>query len=183
MPQFNTKFPERDAMPPVMAGEVPWNSATLPKLRRVQLVNLAKAFDIKVNPDATKNELLVMLVAAEQMGAFRKPVVDPYYYARASVTPDDDPIGPWTGPPPLDERRAALADTLSSATKKKLSHTSWQSEGQKNFRHLQFECRQRGIICGSKTADWMRKAIRDYDEIKTREAGGVPSDDKAEDTT
>src|SRR3990167_7856750 len=98
MPQFQEKYPERNASPPVMAGQMPWDSAVLPKLRRSQLVWLAKAFGVQIDVDAPKDRILPILIAAEQQGQFRRTDYDKYCYARAELTPDDPPLGHWRGP-------------------------------------------------------------------------------------
>lgn len=61
-------------------------------MRRQQLVDLAKAYDLPNIPiDGTKEEMLIGLVAAEQAGVFRKPPVYPAHFACA-MRSSDDPV-------------------------------------------------------------------------------------------
>jgi hypothetical protein len=62
------------------------------KLRRQQLIDLAKAFDIDVPQDATAPELREHLRKHEEQGAFRQPPKRPEYYVKASRSPDDPPV-------------------------------------------------------------------------------------------
>jgi hypothetical protein len=58
-------------------------------LRRQQLSDIAVAYGLDVNRDATKEELLPVLLAAESQGRFNKPAKDPYRLMKASKSPDD----------------------------------------------------------------------------------------------
>lgn len=68
-------------------------------LRRQQLHDLAKAFDIPVDPNATKQDILYPLMAAEQRGVFREPAAHPYWLEKAMRDPDG-PQTPLTLPYP-----------------------------------------------------------------------------------
>lgn len=89
MPSFQEAFPERMAAAPTLQGEstLPANLIT-PRLRRVQLVNLAKAYGLAINPEATKNQILPTMVGAEQQGVFRGQASDPEALRMALKDPD-----------------------------------------------------------------------------------------------
>ena len=59
-------------------------------MRRIQLVNLARAYEIEVDPDATKDRILPALVAAEQSNVFDEDAKHPAYLLRAAYSPDDE---------------------------------------------------------------------------------------------
>lgn len=61
----------------------------LATLRRQQLSDIAVAFGLDVNPDATKDELLPVILAAESQGRFQRPAKDPYRLTKASKSPDE----------------------------------------------------------------------------------------------
>jgi hypothetical protein len=68
-------------------------------LRRQQLHDLARAFDIPVDPNSTKEAVLYPLMAAEQRGVFKEPAPHPYYLEKAMRDPDG-PKTPLTLPYP-----------------------------------------------------------------------------------
>lgn len=74
-------------LPPMMPGEMITQSK-LNALRRSQLVNLAMAFNIQVDPDAPKSELLHFMIRAEQTGKFRTKPSSMYYMLLATNDPD-----------------------------------------------------------------------------------------------
>ena len=73
-------FPER-GVPGPNQREI---STILNRLSRQQLHDLARAFDIEVMPDGTKDQILPALVMAEQRGVFKGLVKRPYYLAKAA---------------------------------------------------------------------------------------------------
>ena len=151
---------------------MPWDSAVLPKLRRSQLVWLAKAYAVKIDPDATKDRILPILIAAEQQGVFRGRIADQYAFARASLTPDDPPLGHWTGPQSIDDAAPAKHSVNPVEQKARAA----QVRGISGFHFLQQECKGRGINCAGRNSEWMRDAIRSHDEAKNNVVDeGVPS--------
>ena len=60
----------------------------LHRMRRQQLHDLAKAYEISVENDGTKENILVPLIAAETEGAFKLPPKHPEFYERAMKDSD-----------------------------------------------------------------------------------------------
>ena len=60
----------------------------LHRMRRQQLHDLAKAFEIPVENGGTANEILVPLLAAEKEGVFKLPPKHPEFYERAMKDSD-----------------------------------------------------------------------------------------------
>ena len=60
----------------------------LHRMRRQQLHDLAKAFDIQVENGGTANDILVPLLAAEAEGAFKLPPKHPEFYEKAMMDSD-----------------------------------------------------------------------------------------------
>lgn len=58
-------------------------------LRRQQLSDIAVAYGLAVDPDATKERLLSVVNAAYEGGVFNKPPKDPFRLVKASKNPDE----------------------------------------------------------------------------------------------
>lgn len=85
---FQDAFPELQSAPPTRSGQIPMAQTLLTALRRQQLVDLARAYDIPILPGATKNEMLPAMIAQEQQGIFRTPPKRPWYLQKAQQTTD-----------------------------------------------------------------------------------------------
>ena len=103
-------FPELRSTPPVLMGETPLPATALTALRRQQLTDLARAFEIEIPDNATKKEMLYPLQAAEQQGVFKTQPKHPWYLLRANRNPDDpyvplppNPDDPVAAPEPVSE--------------------------------------------------------------------------------
>ena len=57
-------------------------------LRRQQLVDLARAYEIPIPPGATKKEMLPVMIAAEQRNVFKSEPKHPWYLQKAVRTTD-----------------------------------------------------------------------------------------------
>lgn len=88
MSEFKQVFPELKSAPPTMMGNIPLPEAKVTALRRQQLVDLARAFDIEIPPGATKNQMLPSLINAEQQGVFLGQAKNPWYLQKAGRTSD-----------------------------------------------------------------------------------------------
>jgi hypothetical protein len=53
------------------------------------LSDICVAFGLDANRDATKDELLQVVLGAEQQGKFQKPAKDPWRLTKASRSPDE----------------------------------------------------------------------------------------------
>ena len=84
-------FPELAAIAPQTAGSEKAPPSVLHTMRREQLVNLARAFDVldKVPRDGTKPELLEAMLPMERAGIFRQSCEDPLALWYASKTADE----------------------------------------------------------------------------------------------
>ena len=89
MNQGQEQYPELDATAPLMDGESPMNHTPLDRMRRQQLHDVARAWEIPVELDGTKKDILPMLKAAEGRGVFRQPPIHPEFAKRALRNSDD----------------------------------------------------------------------------------------------
>ena len=104
MTGFAEVFPELKVAPPTVAGQVPMVPTALTQLRREQLHNLAKAWEIPVKQDGTKPEIMPALVAAEANGVFKTAAIHPYYLRQAAFNPDRPHENNDWGTPPKGPR-------------------------------------------------------------------------------
>lgn len=74
--------------PPSMAGHPVFNTK-LNALRLRQLYDLAKAFEIPYPDGATKDQMLPIMVSAEQAGIFRTKPKNYYHFVHAKLNHDD----------------------------------------------------------------------------------------------
>ena len=121
--------------PPRLTGEMA-PPTKLAFLRRQQLVDLARAYDVEIPRDGTKNEILPAMYAAESRGVFRKEPIRPYYLMKANRRPDDPPLD---HPPFKDTEGADLP--LPS------------------HRELQIQCKAEGINCFGMNSEQMARAL------------------------
>ena len=84
-------FPELEVIAPLTLGSQRPQPSVLHTMRREQLVNLARAFDVldKVPKDGTKEDLLEAMIPLERAGEFRKSCEDPLALWYASKTADE----------------------------------------------------------------------------------------------
>ena len=85
---FQDAFPEHQSVPPTLTGQNPLPYTKLTALRRRQLVDLARAFEIPIPSGATKDEMLPVMIAAEQRGIFRTNPKHPWWLQKADHTSD-----------------------------------------------------------------------------------------------
>jgi hypothetical protein len=85
---FLEAFPEKKVAAPQMPGQAPQSNSVLHQLRLAQLRDLARAYEIPIDMDATKPDILPGMLQAEQSGTFRTPAKHPVWLERASVDPD-----------------------------------------------------------------------------------------------
>ena len=94
MSAFQEMFPELGAQEPVMEGEMPQAPSPLKKMRRQQLHDIARAWEIPVELDGTKPDILPALMAAERSGVFKHPPKHPEYARKAMRNSDEPPLAP-----------------------------------------------------------------------------------------
>ena len=107
---FSEMFPELGAPPPTVTGQTPTSLTALTQLRRQQLHDLAKAYEVEVKPDGTKVEILPALQAAEQNGVFKKSAIHPYYLRKAAYNSDRPYENLDWGSPPKGKRPDNVGD-------------------------------------------------------------------------
>ncbi len=107
MSAFQEMFPELGAQEPVMEGEMPQAPSPLKKMRRQQLHDIARAWEIPVELDGTKPNILPALMAAERSGVFKHPPKHPEFARRAARNSDEPPL------PPLAPARVEMPDYAS----------------------------------------------------------------------
>jgi len=137
---------------------------------------LAKAFGLQINPDGTKDEILPVLIAAEQQGQFKRKDYDKYCYARAELRPDDPPIEVWRGPISVEDTKPSPRSKEAQLAKK---IARAPNPGMGEFWNLQQKCKGLGINCAGKNTEWMRNAIAEHAGQAEAEVvdEGVPSED------
>lgn len=94
MSAFQEMFPELGAQKPVMEGEMPQAPSPLGAMRRQQLHDIARAWEIKVELDGTKPDILPALIAAERAGVFKHPPKHPEFARKAMRNSDEPPLAP-----------------------------------------------------------------------------------------
>ena len=113
------------ATAPILPGQRLPKSQILPTLRRTQLYHLAKAYDIDVDPNSTKDDFVSILEVEETKGVFNAPPHHPLWFERAKFNSDSmqqaksnggfegtvsrpgrfvTVLGRWTGPLPPEEK-------------------------------------------------------------------------------
>ena len=95
MSAFQELFPELGAQTPLMEGEMPQAPSPLKKMRRQQLHDIARAWEIPVENGGTKPAILPALMAAERNGVFKFPPKHPEYARKASRNSDEPPLVPF----------------------------------------------------------------------------------------
>ena len=111
MPSFQEQFPEHRATAPTLVGETAFpRGLKVPLLRRQQLVDLAQAYKIPINPEATKSQILPHMVAAEQQGRFLQPALDQEALQKALLNPDEHRKLNLTPPAVLEPIQPAVRD-------------------------------------------------------------------------
>src|SRR5262249_46480453 len=97
------------------------------RLRLEQLKNLARAYELDIDFDATKLEILPVFVAAENRGVFEQSPKNLYYFERAKWNSDQIreardkgrkdilPLAKWHGPLPESEMTPAARKAAKAA--------------------------------------------------------------------
>lgn len=110
MTALQQSYPELGATEPLMEGEQPQAQTPLHQMRRQQLHDLARGWEIPVELDGTKNDIMPMLLAAEKKGVFRLPPKHPEFARKAMRNSDEPPLKPLaTGEPLLGSSLEAQA--------------------------------------------------------------------------
>ena len=162
--QTQSALPERaeSVLPPALAGEV-ITPSKLHAFRRTLLHNIAKAFGIDVPKDATKNEMLPALIAAEQRGIFRGQPTDEYHYLMAMRDPDV-----IMAPHEEEAFEAALRKARLKGLSKRdqmIEKNVALKEDPNSIQNLRKKAKGLGIDSWGKSAEWIIEQI----EQKERE--------------
>lgn len=99
MSVFSEAFPHAPSVPRAVtterAGVLTTPTAAVIKLmRRQQLVDLAYAHNIDAPQDATRADILPVLIAAEASGRFTRPPIRPEFLAKALMNSDEAKLRP-----------------------------------------------------------------------------------------
>lgn len=100
MATFQEAFPELTAQAPHVHGNPMPSRSKLTQLSRQQLRDLARAYEIEVPKDGTKDQMLPAMINAEQSGIFRGPVKSEYHLMKAARDRDSSRGIPMTLPDP-----------------------------------------------------------------------------------
>ena len=142
-------------------------TSKLQLLRRQQLIALARAYGVEI-PGGSKDMILPILIAAEQSGAFRRPVKSRYWRLRAEMGSDSQKK--WS-----DQQMAVFQQALDEAfehepkfvvTPPKLANAEYGT-----FSWMQRELKARGLKTFGMKAAQMRKVLIEQ---------GAMSDDRTE---
>jgi hypothetical protein len=153
---FMHKFPEVSGNPPGTRIE----EADFRWLRRQQILDLARAYDVEV-PDVPKPLLLNLLETARTMGRLSGKPKRPYYYMRSYHNADN--------PVPPDSEEWHDVDELYGAPSPKRQDVASQDS---DFRGLQRACREAGIKSWGMSVPEMREALARINDLKERSGDG-----------
>lgn len=157
-----------------MPGQVYTSSSQLVKLRKQQLLDLARAYEIPVEFSLSKSKILRIMEAEEDRGTFLRPPKNDYYFQKARFTADQVrdarsnggytkegiPVTflfPWTGPNP----DPAPAKPTASEVRKVLNEK--QAQRSSRISMLRQECKARGLNSFGKKADVLAQMIAEHD--------------------
>ena len=149
MPAFQQSYPELDAQPPVMEGETATPPTPLKRMRRQQLHDLARAWDIPVENGGTKDKILPILMAAEETGTFRLPPKNPEFARKAMRNSDEPPF------PPLKAGECPIGPTVPVKTE-------MPDYRGMDMTQLGEACRAKGIDNNRRGGDWMIKQLEAF---------------------
>lgn len=158
--------------PVTLPGQYTPKSAVLPTLRLAQLCDLARAYEIPVYFEGTKEQVLPVMEAEEAKGTFNIAPKHPYYFERAKFNSDavkeakskggwDSAnrrvtiLDPWMGPNP-DSYDNAMAEKRKPTTK------PWREANRDNlagFRALKDRARALGIKVAARSKESILKEI------------------------
>lgn len=88
---FTEAFPELMAQAPHIHGTPLPARTVLNRLSRQQLTDLARAYEVSIPQNGTKDEILPAMINAEQAGIFKGPVKSQYHLLKASRDRDKRP--------------------------------------------------------------------------------------------
>lgn len=83
MPAFQQQYPELDATTPLMDGDLPQARTPLNQMRRQQLHDLARAYDLSLGDTDTKEYMMPSMKAAQKSGLFNRPPKHPEFARKA----------------------------------------------------------------------------------------------------
>ena len=149
MPEFQQQYPELSAPEPLMDGEQPQVPTPLHSMRRQQLHDVARAWEIPVERDGTKKDIMPMLLAAERQGVFKHPPKHPEFARRAMRNSDE--------PPP----EHYLPDSMVPIPVKK-------NDAKNDYRAMDIgeltkACQAKGIDTARRGGAWMIEQLEDSD--------------------
>ena len=104
---FKQAFPEATAARPQLPGQPISELTPLDRMRRQQLHDLARAYEIAVPADGTKPQIMPALKAAQSEGIFNKSALHPEFLAKAARNADDPPSDAW-----MDYIPKAVSNTI-----------------------------------------------------------------------
>jgi hypothetical protein len=141
-------------------------------MRRQQLVHLAAAYDLPIDRDATKDQILRQMVTAEEQGVFRKRPLYQSQYLMAMRDPDRKLSF---------VEQSEFDEALLAAEKRERLDGKFIPAGKKNSPYYQYQeaLRQRGIdpkgmdIHAMKSRIEQDDAIREGKEVPAPELGGA----------
>lgn len=172
---------EYSVMPAFRPGDEAPTNTVLPTLRLRQMFDLARAYGLEYNQNATRNGMLRVLQNAYDMGAFNGPPKNPYYFERAKFNSDEmkqarisggycvrkitgaveqsipvTPLFPWRGPDPEADRKKVEPEYEPGASfKKRMAHARESSIIHK----LRQEAKELGINSFGKKAEALKVLI------------------------
>lgn len=175
--------------PVTLPGQYTPKSQVLPTLRLTQLCDLARAYEIPIYFEGTKDQVLPVMEAEEAKGTFNRPPKHPYHFERAKFNSDAvkeaktkggfdsanrrvTTLDPWTGPNP-DSYDDLMAEKLKPVTK------PWRESNRDNlagFRALKNKAKALGIVTGGRSKAAILKEIAIREGHMERAPEDVPAE-------
>ena len=152
-PQLVAMYPELKALPPLTPG-MPQIRSVLGRMRKSQLIDLARAFGVEsqIDVDGTREAILPVMLALEDRGTFRGKPVRVRALVRASYTQDA-----WQY---LRKSGRPLPDEGLPADPEPEVHNQVLQDEPDSYAGLQKRCKDLNINCFHKGREWMLAALK-----------------------
>lgn len=127
---------------------MPLPATLLTGLRRQQLVDLARAYEVDIPAGATKRQMLPSMITAEQQGVFKRQPKHPFYLHKAGRT-SDMPYIPLPENPEFEEASPVVEQPRQGGVKDPYEETRSRRDADPNAPRL--------TRTGRKESDYHRK--------------------------
>jgi hypothetical protein len=199
---FQHPYPEVTDLGGVPAGQTVPIEALLHRLRLTQLLDLARAYELKVNYNGVRSKILPIIQAEADAGTFRHPPKHPHYLHRAYFSSDDvkkakgqlgdpessigtmDPrlipaqIKPWLGQPVDEPKGRDTHVSRETIPEPERNITPEKAKRGAEFAALKERAKELGIRIQGKTPQGLKAAVTHHEKrLAAQEAEDVLSDE------